>query len=179
MKYVALLRGINVGGKNMIPMVKLKESLEADGIINVRTYIQSGNILFESDERSTSKLATWFEKHILDVYGHTVPTLVISKTTFKEMMNNLPGGWGDNVERRYNTFFLLAPLTAKQAVEVIGPLKTDIESLVSTDIAILHLVEIASIGRSSTGRLFGTPAYKMMTVRNWNTTKKLLELLEG
>ena len=177
MRYVALLRGINVGGKNMIKMADIKESLEHEGFRDIRTYIQSGNILFESDEKDPSLLATKIEEHILSTYGHTVPAVVLDDEQMKQIVNDAPDGWGEDVAWKYNTLFLIPPYDMDEATASIGTLKPDIEVLIPGAGVLYQAMDRRLFGRTTTGKLASLPAYKKMTIRNWNTTRKLLELL--
>ncbi len=177
MNFVALLRGINVGGNNMIKMADMKTSLERDGFEEVRTYIQSGNILFSSNETDTVKLAKKIEKHILQEYGHTVPVVVIDELGIKKIVTSVPKGWGEDPLWKYNTLFLIPPYDIQEAVRSIGELKPEIETLIPVEGALHLSVELKSFGRSQTSKMISLPIYKQVTIRNWNTTRKLLELM--
>lgn len=177
MQYIALLRGINVGGKNMIKMFDIKASLEKEGLYNIRTYIQSGNILFESNEKDTLIIAKKMEAHILLEYGHTVPVVVLNAPAMRKIVRDAPKGWGEGKEWKYNTLFLIPPYDRDEIIKSIGSLKPDIETLVPGDGVLYQSMSIKLFGKTTTGRLASMPVYQKVTIRNWNTTKKLVELL--
>jgi len=86
MKYIALLRGINVSGHKKIKMAELKAAFEDIGLLKVQTYIQSGNVLFESKETSVQKLQSAIEKKIMDDFGFDVKTIVKTNSDFKKIL---------------------------------------------------------------------------------------------
>lgn len=178
MNYVALLRGINVGGNTLIKMPELRSCLEASGFTNVSTYIQSGNVLFSSEESDTLVLAKTIEKLIADTFGHTVPTVVIGQAELTKILTNTPKDWEQNPEWKYNLIFLLPPYDMVEVMRDIGELKPDIESITPGDGVLYQGMSIRFFGRTTTGKLAGTPLYKRMTIRNNRTGAKLLELLQ-
>lgn len=179
MTYVALLRGINVGGNSIIKMAELKAHLVESGIENVRTYIQTGNIIFTSDETETAKLAEKIRGLIKAEFGVDSPTVVLSKDQLQTIVESAPKGWGEKPDWKYNTLFLIPPYDSGQIVEAIGTIKPDIESLVVGDGAIYQSLLFVKFGQTTTGKLASMPVYKQMTVRNWNTTRKILGLMDG
>lgn len=177
--YVALLRGINVGGKTIIKMADLQICLEKAGFKDVRTYIQSGNIVFCSDQNNTYDLAKIIENAVLKQFGLAVPTLVIKDKLFKEIIKSVPAGWGQNSEWKYNLLFLLPPYHMEQVMQDIGQLKPDIETLTTGRGVLYQSLSIKLFGRTTTGKLASKPVYKRITVRNHLTGNKLLEILEN
>lgn len=179
MRYVALLRGINVGGKNMVRMAELKPCLEKVGLNGVRTYIQSGNILFESDETDKTKLVTLMEQAIIKEFGHEVPVVLLTHNELENIATSTPKGWMENPEFKYNYIFLKPPYDINKVVEAIGVLKPDIESVTVGEGVLYQSMSIKLFGRTTTGKLASNPIYKIMTFRNHNTVTKLLELSKG
>ena len=177
-RYVALLRGVNVGGKSLIKMSDLSQGLTAMGFSEVSTYIQSGNVLFSSTSRNEQSLASEIERAIYDLFGLEVKAVVISSRQLSEIVSAMPDKWGSDASWKYNTLFLLPPCSQDDVLTAIGELKPDIEQLIPAKGAILQSVEFSSFGRSRTGKLSALPVYKRITVRNYNTTMKLLELLQ-
>ena len=96
MKYIALLRGINVGGKNKISMSDLKTCFENAGFLNTMTYINSGNVIFESEEQSIAKLIKKYEDIIEKEFGFPISLVLIDVNTLKEASEHAPGWWGDD-----------------------------------------------------------------------------------
>lgn len=177
-RYVALLRGVNVGGKSLIKMADLSQGLTAMGFSEVSTYIQSGNVLFSSTSRNEQSLASEIERAIYDLFGLEVKAVVISSQQLLEIVSAMPDSWGADDSWKYNTLFLLPSCSQEDVMTAIGELKPDIEQLIPAKGAILQSVEFSSFGRSRTGKLAALPVYKQITVRNYNTTMKLLELLQ-
>ena len=89
-KYIALLRGINVSGQKLIKMVELKDALKKESFSSVETYIQSGNIVFQSSESSTSSLAVSIKNIIKNSFGYDVPVLVLKQDVFHETISMNP-----------------------------------------------------------------------------------------
>lgn len=178
MKYVALLRGINVGGNNKIKMADLKVCLEKAGLNNVRTYIQSGNVLFESAELDKALLTTQFEQTISKTFKLTVPTVILSEPELRTIAKNTPAGWLENPEWKYNYVFLKPPYKMDQVLTDIGELKPDIEAMTAGEGILYQGMSIKLFGRTTTGKLAGKPVYKLMTIRNHNTVTKLIALLD-
>src|SRR5688572_3872308 len=111
MRYVALLRGINVGGNNIIKMTALKQAFEEAGFENVATYIASGNVMFEAKGNSAA-LEARIEKGLSKKFGYDARVLVRSKTQLAKVLKSAPRGWPDP-KLRCNIIFLKAPLTPK------------------------------------------------------------------
>lgn len=177
MQYVALLRGINVGGNNKVPMADLRACLEKSGLKNVRTYIQSGNVIFESGAKDETKLTTDIERAIENAFGFPVIVAVFSQSEFEHIATHTPKGWLQNPEWKYNYLFLKKPTTAQDALEALGDQKTEIEFVEAGQGVLYQAMSIKLFGRTTASKMIGQPIYKQMTIRNHNTVQKLLELL--
>ena len=98
-RYVALLRGINISGKNKIPMAELKKGFEKLAFEEVKTYLNSGNVIFSSGEDDTEKLTKQIQGMIKDQFDLDIPVFVISRETLEDILQNAPDWWGnDNKE---------------------------------------------------------------------------------
>lgn len=118
--YVALLRGIIVGGKNLIKMPALKACFENHGFTDVATYIQSGNVLFRSTESDLERLTNDIEKALSEEFSYASRVVVVSHEQLKAAVQRAPKGFGTNpAEYRYDVLFLKAPLTAVEAMKSI------------------------------------------------------------
>jgi uncharacterized protein (DUF1697 family) len=175
MKYVALLRGINVGGNSIIKMAELKECVEALGHDAVRTYIASGNVLFEAGERSGAKLDAQLERAIEKRFALPVRVVVRSRSEIEKIAAHVPEEWIGADALRVTVAFLLRGTDARKVAAGLSP-KDGIDELVSAPGAVMWATRRDAITRSGL-RLIGTPVYKQMTLRNLNTTLKLAELL--
>ena len=179
MKYIALLRGINVGGRNNVPMADLRACLENLGLRHVHTYIQSGNVLFQSDEPDELKLTRDIEQTIEKTFGFPVVVALFSQPEFEHIAAHTPPDWLQNPERKYNYLLLKKPWNEAEVVRAIGPLKPGLESVNPGKGVIYQSMSIKFFGRTTTGKLASNPIYQVMTIRSHNTITKLLELLRA
>jgi uncharacterized protein (DUF1697 family) len=177
MKYIALLRGINVGGNNKVPMADLRECLEKLGLKNVQTYIQSGNVIFESDEKDEAKLTHDIEQAIETHFGFPVVVALFGQPEFEYITTHTPKDWLKNSEHKYNYLFLKKPWSEAEVIAAIGPLKPELESATAGKGVIYQSMSVKFFGRTTGGKIAGKPVYKLMTIRNHNTVTKLLGLL--
>jgi uncharacterized protein (DUF1697 family) len=179
-KYVALLRGINVGGKNMIKMADLKASFEDQGFGNVATYIASGNVFFDSGERSAAKLTQQIEDLINAAFNYYQATVVIrTKAQMRNVVDQAPKGFGSKPSRYLSdALFLKSPARAS-AVLASLPIKEGVDQA-HAGRGVIYWSRLASRASSSRlSRVASMPIYKSMTIRSWTTTVKLKELMDG
>lgn len=176
-RYVALLRGINVGGNNKINMSELKLKLSDAGLSDVGTYINSGNIVFSSHENNAMTLAKDIEKVIEKAFGLSVRCTVIQHAQLGRIVKQMYEIWQDKEGWRYNVIFLIPPYDIDTIVKSIGVLKPDIEAVVVGEGVLFLAQYMPAYGRTRTSRIPGNPVYQNMTMRSPGTTKKLLELL--
>ncbi|RYF29079.1 MAG: DUF1697 domain-containing protein [Chloroflexi bacterium] len=175
-KYVALLRGINVGGKSLIKMSDLKLSMERAGYESVRTYINSGNVFFESKIADTSSLASAIESLLLDDFTLNAKVVVLNKSDIDQLQASIPRDWGAKPDWKYNTLFMLRPGMESHVLQQVGELQSDIEILIAAKGVVFQAIEFAQFSKARSGKLASLPIYRDMTVRNFNTTKKIIEL---
>ena len=95
-KYISLLRGINVSGQKIIKMTELKDLYESLNFTNVTTYIQSGNVVFCSNEKDIKKIQKIIEQKIEEVYNFSVPTLLLTENKLKKILSNIPFEFSQN-----------------------------------------------------------------------------------
>ena len=174
--YVALLRGINVGGKTLIKMAALKACVEALGFGDVSTYIASGNVLFESGERDAAKLEAEIERALEQRFRLPVKVVVLDRAAYGRIVKAIPKEWIGDASLRANVAFVRRGTDAKQVVRELQP-DPKIEEVKAIDRAILWATKRDALNRSVMRKLIGGAAYKELTVRNLNTTLKLKELL--
>jgi uncharacterized protein (DUF1697 family) len=177
MRYVALLRGINVGGNALIKMAELKDCIAALGYDGVRTYIASGNVLFESRERSAAKLDAQLERAIEQRFGLPVRVVVRSAAEIARIADAVPDEWRHAADLRVTVAFLLRGADARAIARRLSP-KNGIDELVTAPGAFVWAIRRDALTRTGL-RLVGTPVYKQMTLRNLNTTLKLAELVRS
>lgn len=176
--YVALLRGINVGGKNLIKMPALKAAFEADGFDDVATYIQSGNVLFASPETRNAPLTDRIEALLAESFDY-VPTVVVrSRKQMRAIVDGAPKGFGSQPAKyRYDVIFLKEPLTATKAIGEV-PTNPGVDTA-HPGLGVLYCSRLTARATASRmGKIVASPIYPSITIRNWNTTTKLLSLME-
>lgn len=175
-KYVALLRGINVGGKNAVSMAVLKQVFEALGFANVKTYINSGNVLFSTNE-SIDNLDTKIEQAIEAMFGFRVPVVIRSQSSIAHIIASVPDDWANNADWKVDVMFLWQDFDNKKVLEqvVMKPELDDVQYLPG---AIVWRVAQPHVTRSGLMRIAGTDLYKHMTIRNLNTVRKLHGLMQ-
>lgn len=174
--YIALLRGVNVGGKNKIPMPALREALEEVGLQNVSTYINSGNILFHSEETDIEALQRICHKTIMDTFALDIAVAVIAADALAEALDHAPDWWNDGSESKHNTIFVIAPAQACSVIEGVGTTKPDYERVEHYGSLIFWSAPLQTFSRTRWSKIVSTSAYKDVTIRNANTTLKLHEL---
>jgi len=178
-QYVALLRGINVGGKNVIKMADLRSCLEATGLENVATYIQSGNVLFQSDGRDEAKLTSQIEGALSKTFSYDSRVVLRSYDQLKDIVKRAPKGFGDDpAAYRYDVLFLRESLSASKAIKDVKTREGVDQAFVGSN-ALYFSRLISRATQSYLSRLVALPIYQEMTIRNWNTTIKLLALMEA
>ena len=175
--FVALLRGVNVGGKNMISMSSLKESFEEMGFSGVVTYINSGNIMFKSGEADARKLERKIEQMLSRDYELDLKVVVRSLSEMEKLVQSIPRDWKAESDWRYNVIFLGHSIDSEELLAEIE-FKKDIEQVVYRPGALLWSVLVSGVTRTNWVKLPSRKIYKDMTVRNLNTTRKLYELMK-
>ncbi len=177
-RYVVLLRGINVGGKNMVPMARLRAVLEDLGFADVATYIASGNVLLDS-EFSAGETGALIEEALplkFDLHDERVRVLVLSHGELQAVVDNRPEGFGSQPDRYHSDAIFLMGIGIAQAIAVFDP-RQGVDAIWPGDGVIYSQRLSAERTRSRLSRIMGTPAYRSMTIRSWNTTTTLLRML--
>jgi uncharacterized protein (DUF1697 family) len=178
LKYLALLRGINVGGNNIISMAELRRCLEDSGFKNVTTYIQSGNVLFESSVQDTARLARKLESILSAQFGYAALLVLVSQDKLENVVQGAPNDFGaDPGTYRYDVIFVRPPLRAPDILPTLK-LKAGVDEAFASDHAIYCRRLISKASQSHFSKVVSHPAYKNMTIRNWNTTSKLHQLMQ-
>lgn len=177
MKYIAFLRGINVGGNRKVPMGDLKKSFEEIGFSDVKTLLNSGNVVFSSDESDELILRKSIEEKLLKTFGWEIDTLIRSQKDLQEMVSNNPF---KNISvtpqtRLYVTFLSEKPVsTLKIPYESAEKNFTILEILDNTIFSVLVLSE--KFNTTDVMNIIGKEYGKNVTTRNWNTVVKLVKI---
>ena len=173
-RYVALLRGINVGGKNLIRMADLRGAFEDMGFEGVATYIQSGNVLFGS---VGAPEAHSIEAALTERFGIALKVVLRSAADLRRVVAEAPEGFGA-ATHRCDLIFVRPPLTAERALAV-AELRDGIDQAWAGPGVVYFARLAARASGSRLSRIVATPEYQDMTIRNWRTTTKLDELLSA
>jgi len=179
-QYLALLRGINVGGGNIIKMTDLRTCFEANKLRNVATYIQSGNVLFEAPESDPAKLTKKIEHSLTKQFSPYQARIVLcSHIELEKIVRCAPEGFGREPEKyRYDVIYLREPLTATEAMKSVVT-KPGVDQATLGPGVLYFSRLIARATQSKLARIITMPVYQDMTIRNWNTTSKLLALMDA
>lgn len=179
-QYLALLRGINVGGGNVIRMAELKACFEKARLRNVATYIQSGNVMFDTAESDRRRLVMKLERALSRTFSpYKARALVYSHAHLTRIVHDAPNGFGSRPqEYRYDVIFLKDPLTTAEALLSVS-LKGGVDE-VFTGPGVLYFSRLdVMAAQSHLSRVVRLPVYQDMTIRNWNTTTRLLALMDA
>ena len=177
--YVILLRGVNVGGKNMVPMASLKKCLEELGFANVSTYIASGNALLESN-KSARTIKAIIEVALIKNFkldSKLIKVLLLSREQLEVVIKKKPKGFGEQPEKYHSDAIFLMEISAPEAMRVFNP-REGVDTIWSGNGVIYSQRLSAKRTKSRLSKIMASPLYKSMTIRNWNTTVKLLEMLK-
>lgn len=177
--YVILLRGINVGGKNIVPMAGLKTCLEELGFANISTYIASGNIILESD-KPTAEIKAQIEAALTKSFkldSELIKVLVLSRKQLQAVIDNKPKGFGDQSEKYHSDVIFLIGIGATQAMSVFSP-REGVDKVWLGHGVVYSQRLSAERTKSRLNKIMSSPLYKSMTIRSWNTTIKVLDILK-
>ncbi|MCB4807625.1 DUF1697 domain-containing protein [Tamlana sp. 62-3] len=171
--FIALLRGINVSGKNKIPMADLRALLTESGLKNVQTYIQSGNVVFESSEENNNILETLISQAIAKKFKFNVPVLVLTPEELSVIFNNSPFPQ-EQKEDSYFTFLFQAPNNS--LIKEISEINYPNESFKITSNCVYFYSSIGYGRAKCNNNFFERKLQVTATARNYKTTLKLMDL---
>lgn len=175
--FVILLRGINVGGKNKVPMTELRKCLERHGFSDVSTYIASGNVIVKS-AMSPDKIRERIEKILpkdFKLDSEVIKVLVLTHNQLKTVIGNKPKGFGMHPEKYHSDVIFLIGMSSSIAMSEFSP-KDGVDKVWQGDGVIYSQRFSSERTKSRLNKIMTSPLYKSMTIRNWNTTTKLLQL---
>jgi uncharacterized protein (DUF1697 family) len=178
-RYLVLLRGINVGGRNKVAMARLRQLLEELGYTDVSTYIASGNVLLNSD-RPAAEIKAQIEEALpraFRLHSEVVSVLVLTHKQLQAVIDGKPKRFGDEPDTYLCDAVFLMGIDASSALKVFDP-RLEVDAVWPGNGVIYSQRLIAERTRSRLGKIVGTPAYRSMTIRSWKTTLALLALME-
>ena len=177
-KYIALLRGINISGKNKVPMKELKDEFEHLGYKDVTTYLNSGNVIFTSSIDDKVTMSENIQKMVEDKFGVNVPIYIIKSSELEEILDNQPNWWGtDNKEIYDNIIFIIPPYTYEEVYKTIGEPKEGLERIEGYKNCIFWSYDLKNYRKTNWWpKTASTIICNEITIRTANTMKKVLEI---
>lgn len=174
-RYIALLRGINVGGNNLVSMTRLKVAFEEAGFRDVTTYINSGNVLFTSDEEDVLTVQKACRKCLQEKLDLDVPIGVYRGREIRDALEHAPAWWGSDEGTKHTAIFVIPPADAAALVGEVG-LREEYEQVGFHGPVIFWSAPLATFSRTRWSKVVSTSAYRQVTIRNANTARKLASL---
>jgi uncharacterized protein (DUF1697 family) len=174
MRYIALLRGINVGGNRKVEMKQLKALYEGLGYAKVSTYINSGNILFTSLKRAEvilKEITIAQEKK----FGFEIPTLVKTQKEMKKIAVAIPKNWQNNDQQKTDVAYLFKEIDTKEIIDDL-PVKKEFLTIKYVKGALIWNVRRVNYNKSHLNKIISHKLYKLMTLRNVNTARLLANI---
>lgn len=176
MKYLALLRGINVGGNNIIKMVDLKAAFESSGFTEVVTFIQSGNVIFESEEKSSAKVVAKVEEDLSKTFKMDLKVVLRNKSQLKKVVEGIPSKWKNAKDLRCYIAFVREPFTVEKVMEDLE-IREGVDEIDAGSGVVYMTTTMKDRTKSKFNKFASKKSYKEVTIRNLNTTEKLLDLM--
>ena len=176
MKYIVLLRGINISGKNKISMAELKNELSKK-YQNVLTYLNSGNVILDSDKDKEYVMNDIYNI-IKNRFNLDIPVFVITSSELEDILKSSPKWWGTNNKETYdNLIFIIPPTKYEEVYNLIGEPKADIEQIIEYNNSIFWTFDLKNYRKSTWWvKTASTSIKDKITIRTANTIKKILEL---
>ena len=175
--YVALLRGINVGGKNRILMADLVACFESAGFEGVRTLIQSGNVVFRADRGGRAELTHKIEQMLADAFTYRATIALRDHDEMLALVDAAPPGFGGQPDHyRYDVLYLMPQLAPGEVLSALA-LTDGVDAAWPGPGVVYHSRLNARASQSRMSRLVSHPVYRYITIRNWNTTTRLLAMM--
>ena len=192
-RYIAFLRGINISGKNKISMAELKKGIEGLGLKEVKTYLNSGNVIFSGDENilcgqgacaplpkegNTESFANQIEIMIKNQFNLDIPVFVISKEELQDILHHAPDWWGDENKEIYdNLIFVIPPATAAEVFSEIGEPKAELEQVKGYKEAIFWSFSRKDYQKTNWwSKTASTNISSQLTIRTANTVRKIVSM---
>ena len=175
--FLALLRGINVGGKNVIPMQDLRACFQDLGFVDVETYIQTGNVLFRAEQTQVKELTSILEAGLSKTFAYSARVALLSRRKYASAISAAPPRWGHDEQQKHNAMFTLASTTPKRVLSLLPAPKPDIETVSIGPGVIFWSVSKTDQNKTTMAKLARETAYQQLTIRNHNTVFKLQQML--
>ncbi len=177
-RYIAFLRGINISGKNKIPMAELKKGFEDLGFCDVRTYLNSGNVMFSCKEDDIAGITNRTEEMIRDIFKLDIPVFAIKMEELRDIIRHAPKWWGTDDKSIYdNLIFIMPPTTFTEVYEAIGEPKEGLEQIMEYDNAVFWSFDLKNHRKTNWWpKTAALPIGSRLTIRTANTVRKLINM---
>lgn len=177
-RYIALLRGINISGKNKVPMAELKAGVERLGFRGVKTYLNSGNVLFSSDAVGVEAFTSQIETLIKNQFGFDIPVFVISQEDLEDILHHAPDWWGnDNKEAYDNLIFIMPPIKFSDVFHEIGEPNKELEKIKDYRETVFWSFSRKDYQKTNWwSKTAGADVSSKLTIRTANTIRKIVEM---
>ncbi len=177
-RYIALLRGINISGKNRIEMPLLRQEFISLGYEEVRTHLNSGNIIFNSSDSDPEDIASIIHEMIRERFELDIPVLVIGQEELKKKLEAAPQWWGTDDKAIYdNLIFIFPQFTASQICERIGEPSQGLERIEIHEDVIFWSFDLERHAKANWWKKTAMNGIgEMMTIRTANTSRKIAEM---
>ncbi len=176
--HVVLIRGINVGGKNPVPMARLRAALEGLGYGAVSTYIQSGNVLLSAPGEDEATVTRVVEQLLATEFDVETVVLTLTADTLRSTVTEAPEGFGAEPDTyHYDVAFLMSGVTGEEALPAFG-IREGVDTAWAGASAVFFRRLSAQRTKSKLSTVMSSPLYKMMTIRNWRTATALAAMLD-
>ena len=177
-RYIALLRGINVSGKNKVPMAELKKCFESLGVMEVKTYLNSGNVIFSSADKNVTGLIDQVERMMQRELGLDIPVFIIPQEELADILRHAPDWWGTENKGNYdNLIFILPPATFPDIYYEIGAPKEGLEQIQEYQSAVFWSFSRKDYQKtnwwSKTAR---ADIGSKLTIRTANTVRRIVDI---
>jgi uncharacterized protein (DUF1697 family) len=174
MKYAALLRGINVGGNNKVPMKVVVQLFESAGFTNVSTYINSGNIFFESDVNHKVEITSTILELFNKEFKFEIPTLIKTHKELTSVATAIPSDWTNDDTQKTDIAYLFPEADKPEIMDQL-PFDHDFIDVLYTPGALIWNLNRENYAKSKLNKIIGSKLYRQMTVRNVNTARRLAQ----
>lgn len=176
-RYIAFLRGINISGKNKVPMAELKQNFEDLGYIEVRTYLNSGNVIFTSDDNiniTTDKIQIMLAKH----FEFSIPVYVIAKDDLVNILQNAPEWWGTDSKEIYdNLIMIIPPASFDEVYNSIGEPNEKLEKIKNYNNVVFWSFSRKDYQKTNWwSKTASKDICNELTIRTANTVRKISEM---
>lgn len=174
--YIALLRGINVGGKNKISMPELRTAFEEIGFLDVVTYINSGNVVFSSDSKDRVELIKQCEAIIVEKFMLNIPVAIVSAADLSTTLLHAPDWWNIDRDAIHYAIFVISPMSVAEVFAAVGEVKPEYEQIAYHENVIFWSAPRETFNKSRWSKIASSSVNNNVTIRNANTVNKLLML---